>query len=65
VALNAYKNDDGEFSQVVKARITVLNTQIEKLALEIDQQKLILEINYVFASAADSSQYENNQAGSE
>ena len=61
VALSAYKNDDGEFSEVVKARITVLNTKIEKLALDIDQQKLILELNYVFASAATSFQHKNIQ----
>lgn len=47
-SLTAYTNDDGDFSDVVRSRITVLNAEIDKLALDIEQQKIRLELNYLF-----------------
>jgi outer membrane protein TolC len=47
--LTAYTNDDGDFSEVVRARIAELNAQIDYLAINVQQQKIILEINYLFA----------------
>lgn len=48
-SLTAYTNDDGDFSEVVRSRITVLNAEIDKLTIDVEQQKLILELNYLFA----------------
>jgi len=47
-ALTSYTNDYGEFSEVVYARIAVLNAEIDQLTIEIEQQKIILELNYLF-----------------
>ncbi|MCL1123350.1 TolC family protein [Shewanella surugensis] len=47
-SLTAYTNDDGDFSDVVRSRITVLNAEIDKLSLDVEQQKIRLELNYLF-----------------
>jgi len=47
-SLTAYTNDDGDFAEVVRARIAVLNAELAELAINIEQQKVILEINYLF-----------------
>lgn len=47
-SLTAYTNDDGDFAEVVRARIAELNAQIDFLAINVQQQKIILEINYLF-----------------
>ena len=57
-SLTAYTNDDGDFSEVVRAKIAVLNAEIEQLAIEVEQQKIILELNYLFAGTLPTS---NNQ----
>jgi outer membrane protein TolC len=44
--LTAYTNNDGDFAEVVRARIAELNAQIDFLAINVQQQKIILEINY-------------------
>ena len=46
-ALTAYTNDDGDFSEVVRSRIAMLNAQIDQLALDVDEKKINLEINYL------------------
>ena len=48
-SLTAYTNDDGSFSDVVRSRIAVLNAEIDQLTLNVEEQKLILELNYLFA----------------
>ena len=51
-SLTAYTNDDGDFSEVVRARIAQLNSQIDYLAITVKQQHVILEINYLFAGSS-------------
>jgi len=51
VALNSYTNDIGDFSEVVRARIAQLNAEIDQLTILVEQQKLNLEINYLFVKA--------------
>jgi len=51
-ALNAYSNDDGDFSEVMRARIAELNTNISALNIEIEQQILITRLNYFFNDSA-------------
>ncbi len=53
VALNAYTNDIGDFSEVVRAQIAELNAEIDQLTLKVKQQKLHLEMNYLFARASE------------
>jgi len=50
-SLTAYTHDDGSFSAVVRARISELNVQIDYLALNVEQQKIHLILNYIFAGA--------------
>ena len=51
VALNSYTNDIGDFSEVVRARIAELNAEIDQLKILVEEQKLRLEINYLFVKA--------------
>ncbi|MFY8327129.1 TolC family protein [Pseudoalteromonas sp. ZZD1] len=52
--LNAYTRDDGEFSEVMRARISELNAKIDALNIQIDQQIIIARLNY-YASSKDSA----------
>ena len=45
-SLSAYTNDDGDFAEVVRARIAQLNTEIEALAIAVEKQKTIARLNY-------------------
>jgi len=47
-SLTAYTNDDGDFSEVVRSRIAVLNAEIDELTLNVEEQKIRLELNYLF-----------------
>lgn len=64
-SLTAYTNDDGDFAEVVRARIAQLNAKIESLAIETQIQKVQLELNYLFVSQAEqmlSFKQDNNLA---
>ena len=61
-SLTAYTNDDGDFAEVVRARIAELNAQIDALNIEVDREKTIIELNYFFTSSgsevlADASEF--------
>lgn len=49
-SLTAYTNDDGDFAEAVRARIAVLNAEIEALSIEVDRQKVIAQLNYLFVN---------------
>ena len=50
-SLTAYTNDDGDFSEVVRSRIAVLNAEIDELTLNVEEQKILLELNYLFVGS--------------
>ncbi|MFT5162630.1 MAG: outer membrane protein TolC [Alteromonadaceae bacterium] len=52
-SLTAYTNDDGDFAEVARARIGELNSQIDTLAIAVQRQKVIIQLNYYFS--ADTS----------
>lgn len=54
-SLTAYTNDDGDFSEVVRSRIAVLNAEIDELTLNVEQQKIHLELNYLFLGNINGS----------
>ena len=56
-SLAAYTNDDGDFAEVVRARIAELNAKIEALGLDVAREKNIAHLNYflVEAVAGDST----------
>lgn len=52
-ALNAYENDDGDFAEVVRARITELDLRIQRVELSVARAKAVTEARYL--TTADSS----------
>ncbi|NMM41854.1 TolC family protein [Pseudoalteromonas arctica] len=60
--LNAYTRDDGDFSEVIRARISELNAKIDALNIEIDQQIIIARLNY-YASSKDAAVMVEQLAG--
>ncbi|WP_445427957.1 TolC family protein [Alishewanella sp. HL-SH05] len=51
-SLTAYNNDDGDFAEAVRARIAELNAKVDALAIAVDRQKTIAQINYLLAEAS-------------
>ena len=54
-SLTAYNNDAGDFAEAVRARIAELNAKIEALAISVERQKTIAQINYLLAQASPDS----------
>ena len=50
--LNAYTRDDGDFSDVMRARISELNAKIDALNIQVDQHIITARLNY-YASSLD------------
>jgi outer membrane protein TolC len=46
-SLSAYTNDDGDFAEVVRARIAELNAKIAALKITVDKTKSIARLNYL------------------
>lgn len=63
-SLTAYTNDDGDFSEVVRSRIAVLNAEIDELTLNVEEQKIQLELNYLFIGSLDTSITKNHMNSS-
>jgi outer membrane protein TolC len=51
-SLTAYTNDDGDFAEVVRARIAELNAHIDALKIDVSIQKTIIKLNYLFMDDA-------------
>ena len=60
-SLTAYTNDDGDFSEVVRSRIAVLNAEIDELTLNVEEQKILLELNYLFIGNINSALTQNKK----
>ncbi|WP_448569107.1 TolC family protein [Thalassotalea ganghwensis] len=54
-SLTAYTNDDGDFAEVVRAKIAELNARIAALRIDVDVLKTVARINYFFAHAMPQS----------
>lgn len=48
-SLAAYTNDDGDFAEVVRARIAELNANIEALDIDVQRLQAICQLNYLLA----------------
>ncbi len=57
-ALSAYTNSDGDFTDVVTALITELNSKIEALEIDIKKRKALAAMNYLLIG--ENQQQENN-----
>lgn len=55
-SLTAYTNDDGDFAEVVRARIAELNAKIDALNIDVDRQKTIIQLNYFFTARQAETQ---------
>lgn len=55
-SLTAYTNDDGDFAEVVRARIAELNAKIDALNIDVDRQKTIIQLNYYFTARQAGTQ---------
>ncbi|MGB3224153.1 MAG: TolC family protein [Desulforhopalus sp.] len=53
-SLTAYTNDDGDFAEVVRARIAELNARIEALEIDVEIQKTIIGLNYYFMETPEN-----------
>ena len=58
-SLTAYTNDDGDFSEVVRSRIAVLNAEIDELTIDVEEQKINLELNYLFIGSIKTAMTKN------
>ncbi len=54
-SLTAYTNDDGDFSEVVRARISDLNARVAALDINIEFQKTKLQLNYYLTTDSVSN----------
>lgn len=52
-SLTAYTNDNGDFAEVMRARIAELNAEIDALGIAVQRQKIIAQLNYIFAGGRD------------
>ncbi|WP_425456705.1 TolC family protein [Catenovulum sediminis] len=61
-ALTAYTNDDGDFSEVVSARIAELNTRISALQIDVEALKTVARINYFLIQSSAKRHSGSDQA---
>ena len=61
-SLSAYTTDDGDFSEVVRARIAELNARIDALDIEIERAKTVAQLNYFFVGHASSEAVESGES---
>ena len=62
-SLTAYTNDDGDFAEVVRARIAELNARISALDIEVERQKIIIQMNYFFMTDASEITMSSHKPG--
>jgi len=52
-ATNAYTADDGNFTEVIQARISELNAKLTQLAIQTDRSKKIAELQYLLTGTSE------------
>ncbi|MGJ8693006.1 MAG: TolC family protein [Thalassotalea sp.] len=60
-SLTAYTNDDGDFAEVVRARIAELNAQISSLKIDIEALKTVARLNYYFVDSSPDTSSANKR----
>lgn len=55
-ALKAYESDNGSFAEMIRARISALNTQIDYLEIQVARQQQIAQLNYVLTTTSTLSE---------
>jgi hypothetical protein len=59
-SLSAYTSLEGDFSEVVRARIAELNARIDALNIEVERTKTVVRLNYFFVGKTGA---ENSETG--
>jgi len=59
--LTAYTNYDGDFAEVVRARIAELNAQLDALDIDVEMEKTIINLNYYFMKSAEDILVRNQE----
>jgi outer membrane protein TolC len=54
-SLSAYTTDDGDFSEVMRARISQLSAQIDLIDIQIEKCKIRIQLGYFLAGHTDSN----------
>jgi len=54
-ALTAYNNDDGDFAEAVRARISELNAQVELIQMMAERAKTLASFRYLTTDASNIS----------
>ncbi|WP_105167473.1 TolC family protein [Pseudoalteromonas sp. T1lg23B] len=62
-ALTAYTSDDGDFAEVVRARIAELNARIAALKIDVDALKAVSRINYLLTQATQPAAAQSHSLG--
>lgn len=62
-SLTAYTNDDGDFAEVMRARIAQMNAEVKALNIDVERQKTILQLNYLFMTNSDDISTDAHRAG--
>ncbi len=57
--LTAYDSDDGDFSEVMRARIAQVNAEIEALTITVEKSKALVRLNYFLL--ADPEEVQGNE----
>jgi outer membrane protein TolC len=61
-SLSAYTNDEGDFAEVMRARIAWLNARIDELGIAVDRQKTIAQLNYFLTVGTETDSDTDNNA---
>ena len=56
-SLAAYNNDDGDFAEAIRARISELNAKIDALGIAVARQQILAKLNYLL----NPNQYNTEQ----
>jgi outer membrane protein TolC len=59
VAINAYSNDTGDFTEVVRAKIDALNANIAAIQIQVEMRKALANMQY-FLSTYQMNEVHNN-----
>jgi hypothetical protein len=51
-SLTAYTSDDGDFAEVVRARIAELNAKIDAIAIDVEIARTATALNYYLKGAS-------------
>ena len=58
-SLTAYTHDDGDFAEVIRAKIAELNAKIDSLEITVNIAKAKVQLNYLLAGGQSQINHAN------